>query len=420
MERQKLSDGIYFNTINQDKFKTNKISVHFVLPLDKTTATANAVVPFILRKSYKDCPDFTLLNQKLSDLYGAYLDVDIKKLGDNQIINISISTIDDSFSLNNEKLTEQCCEILCNVIFTPDFINGEFKKTDFELEKQYLIDTIESEINDKRIFALKRLEEIMCKNEPSGVSKLGQIEDAKNLNSSTATQAYYNMIENARIEIIFVGVGDSEPCKSIFNNHINKISRNKPHNPTIIINNDVSEIKEVSEQFKVNQAKMVLGFRTGIVPNDDEVYAMRLLVSLYGGTPFSRLFVNVREKLSLCYYCAARFDKSKGIITVDCGVEQQNIQKAKQEILNQLEIIKNGEFEVSEFENAKLSLIDSLKSVTDSPTSIEIWNLTQILFGTTNSPTDEAEKIQEVTFERIVEVSKKIKLDTVYILECEN
>jgi predicted Zn-dependent peptidase len=417
MEREKILEGVYFNAIYDDRFKTNRISVNLILPLDDKTATSNAIVPFLLRKSYKECPDFTMLNKKLSEMYGAFLDADVRKIGDSQLLTISISSIDDRYSLNNEKLVSQMSDLLCKILLTPDFVNGEFKSLDLELEKQFLIDTIESQINDKRVFAIKRLEEIMFANEPSGVNKYGDIKKAKELDTKQATLSYEKIISTARIEVIFVGSGDFDLSKQIFKQAFNSLKRENIYVPETIFISDVEKIKEVTEEMQISQAKMVLGFRAGVKPTDKDVDALRVMVALYGGTPFSRLFVNVREKLSLCYYCAARHDRTKGIITVDCGVEENNIESAKSEILNQLEIIKKGEFEKSELESAKLSLIDSMKSVTDSPSSVEVWYLGQILFGTNNSPQIEAKQIEKITFDEVVKVAQKIKLDTVYILK---
>ncbi|MDF2568089.1 MAG: insulinase family protein, partial [Oscillospiraceae bacterium] len=134
------------------------------------------------------------------------------------------------------------------------------------------------------------------------------------------------------------------------------------------------------------------------------------------GTPFSRLFVNVREKMSLCYYCAARFDRVKGIMLVDCGVENENILKAKDEILNQLEVIKRGEFSDDEFNNTRLSLINSLKTVGDSAGSMEIWYLAQRCYGTENSPDDDAKRLEYITKQDIIDAANQILLDTVYVL----
>ena len=94
------------------------------------------------------------------------------------------------------------------------------------------------------------------------------------------------------------------------------------------------------------QSKLVLGLRVdGDETDYEELRPIRVMTALYGGTPFSRLFNNVREKLSLCYYCAARYDGATGLMMVDCGIESENKQKAQDEILAQLEAMKIGDWE---------------------------------------------------------------------------
>ena len=140
------------------------------------------------------------------------------------------------------------------------------------------------------------------------------------------------------------------------------------------------------------------------------------MAAILGGTTSSKLFVNVREKLSLCYYCISRYDLYKGILLIDSGVENINIEKARAEILAQLEAICKGDFTEEEQRSALLSLKNSYNSVYESDSSIEGYYFGQILKKTRFTPEMEKEKLEKVTREEIIQVAKKIKLDTVYLL----
>ena len=164
------------------------------------------------------------------------------------------------------------------------------------------------------------------------------------------------------------------------------------------------------------QGKLVMGFRTGETTSPDQVNAMKMMVALYGGTPFSRLFQNVREKLSLCYYCAARYDKASGMMMVDSGVETGNEQKAQEEILHQLELVKQGAFDDSELESTILTINNALKSTVDTLSGLENWYLTQILSGSDESPLDNAGKVSRITKDEIQAAASQITLDTVFFL----
>jgi predicted Zn-dependent peptidase len=140
------------------------------------------------------------------------------------------------------------------------------------------------------------------------------------------------------------------------------------------------------------------------------------MTDIFGGGPYSRLFTNVREKESLCYYCAARYTRQKGIILVDCGIEEDNKAKAEAEILKQLQVMKNGEFEDSEFAASKMSITDSAKAVTDSMNGIDSWYSDRLFEKNPLSPEDFANIVENLNKDDIVKAANKVKLDTVYFL----
>ena len=126
--------------------------------------------------------------------------------------------------------------------------------------------------------------------------------------------------------------------------------------------------------------------------------------------------MNVREKLSLCYYCAARFERASGVLMVDSGVEEKNIDKARQEILVQLGEIQNGNFEEETLLNTKLQLINSLRTVGDSLSALEDWYLFRIVTGEMYTPAEDAELLSSITAEEVIQAANKTGLDTVYLL----
>ena len=419
LKTEQIANGVYFNHIKDKRYKTNRISVNLTLPLDKKTATANALLPFILQKGYADCPDFTELNRKLDGLYGAYLDGGVKKLGDNQIITLAISSIDDEFALHGEEITKELSELLCGIVMKPNIIDGGFDPKDFDLEKQNLIDLIESEINEKRSYAISRAEQEMFCGKPAGVNRYGSIETAKTLTSRDVLLAYNSLLKSAQVEIMFVGCGDYNVTKNIFKSAWSGIVREDINVIKSNLLTDKRDVKEVTEKLSVAQSKMVLGFKTG-QQSETEINAIRLMTSLYGGTPTSKLFVNVREKLSLCYYCAARYDRIKGVMLVDCGVENDNIEKARAAILEQLEGIKQGKITDTEIDYTRLSEKNKFKTVTDTTSGMESWYLAQRLSGTTTNPEDEAIAMEQVTKQDIINTANNMTLDTVYVLTTNN
>ena len=164
------------------------------------------------------------------------------------------------------------------------------------------------------------------------------------------------------------------------------------------------------------QAKLVMGFRTGIFQPQKEVAAMRMAMTIFGGTPSSKLFVNVREKQSLCYYCGASYNSMKGIVLVQSGVEEKNIEKARAEILKQLVELQQGRFTEEEWSAAKLSLLNAYRATADSLGALSGWLLTQSLSGRPLTLEEAAAEMEAVTREEIVAAANQLSLDTVYCL----
>ena len=175
-------------------------------------------------------------------------------------------------------------------------------------------------------------------------------------------------------------------------------------------------VKEFHDVMDVAQTKLVMGFRTGIAVPGGDVTAMRLMSALFGGTPHSKLFLNVREKLSLCYYCSSSYDRHKGIVMVQSGVEQKNIEKAREEILRQLQAVQEGDFSAEDLDAAKMSVANSFRTMSDYLGGLEAWYLSQAFEKTVLTPEQSAEAVGGVTKEQVVKAAQTVSLDTVYQL----
>ncbi|MEG2295308.1 MAG: hypothetical protein RSB96_01000, partial [Oscillospiraceae bacterium] len=263
LTRHIIGDQIYFNVISDHKFKYNRISINIITPLEKESAASYAVLPYVLKRGYKDCPDFITFHKKLSYLYGASLEADISKIGSLQCIELSIHAIDNRFTLENEDMIKECASILSNIIVNPNITNDCFDEKNVELEKQNNIDNIESEINDKRSYAVNQCISLMCKGEKHAIKKYGTIADVAKITPSSLAQSYHKLISTARIEIVFTGSGDATFAKKCFEQSFLAINRT----PSIFENQPTKNRADISQEktevTDVNQAKLVLGYRMG-------------------------------------------------------------------------------------------------------------------------------------------------------------
>lgn len=418
--REPIGDHVYFGSVRDERYKTNLLAVNLILPLRKETMTENALVPLILEKGYEDYPTFQSFSKKLNLMYGASAGSSISKIGDKAVLTLMISVIDDSYALNGEALLKESAHVLMGMLLRPAMTDGLFDEKTFELQRQYLIDTIEAEINDKRRYAMMKTVSLMFEGEAFGEDRFGTVEGAKSITAKEAAAAYFRMIDEASIEILHVGMGDPACAKEVCRNAFAALTRHPAALPETEIQMGEGEVQNVTERFNVTQSKLCFGFKTDIRPDSELLNPMRMAVAILGGTPTSKLFLNVREKKSLCYYCAARFDRTKGIMMIDSGVEHDKIDEAKGAILEQLQAVCDGDFTDTDMEFASLSLQNSFRSVGESAYSLELYYLTQTVLGLQGTPEEQSEAILRVQKNEIIEAAKHIRLHTVYLLTDEN
>ena len=410
--REKLGNGIHYTSLINERQKTNTIIIHLVTELSEKNASLNAIIPYVLASSSKNYPTLTALNKKLAELYGAVIKGSVSKIGDSQTLSLMAGCINNRYTFDGEKITEEMIKVLADCLINPNIENGGFAEKDFRLKKQELIDDIEAEINEKRSYAFKRANLNIYKDEPAAISVKGDKSYAEKITASDAYNQYKNLLKTAQIEIIFVGAEESASCKEILTQAFASIDRAYAGDNTSEKSKIKDELCRVTEAHDVAQSKMVMAFKTDY----DNTVAMRLMNAVFGATPISKLFMNVREKLSLCYYCSSGFNDKKGVLYVDSGVEHANTGKAEAEILNQLSAMCSGDFTDEEIENARKAIINSWKGVSDGARSIAEWYFNQSYSGKAYSPEEQIEKLMKVTREDIIEAAKSLKLDTVYVL----
>lgn len=412
--RIQLADGVYLTYLPGRKFKTSLLSAQFVTPLQQETAGANALISAVLRRGTVGCPDMGALSAKLDSLYGASIDYTVRKKGENQCVGFVAGFIDDRFAPQNEKLLEPVSGLLGELICDPITRHGRFVPEYFESEKTNLVDAIRSILNDKRDYADARLLQSLCKEEAYAIPRLGSEKDVEKLQPQKLYAQYKKLISTARLELLYCGSADLERVEQALRAAFSTLPRERVEEIAVALPHIGREKAQyVEEQMDVTQGKLGMGFSCG----SDDTAALLMGNTLFGGSSNSKLFLNVREKLSLCYYASSVYHRQKGLITVSSGIEFENYQKAYDEILAQLTAVQKGDWEDWEIEGAKATLLNAYTSMNDSQGKLENFYLGQAATGHTETPSELAEEVMQVTPERICQAMQTVKLDTVYFLK---
>ena len=409
LKREKIASGAHFNAVSDPRFKFNRITFGFFTPLCEERASLYALLPRLLHRANAEFPKSRDFNNYLASLYNAKCEFEVSGIGDTQFLGISMNFMDDSYALHGEKITEEAACALFSCVLN----RADFDTALIDVCKREQIEAIEAELNDKRVYAANQAKRIICAGEPAAVNPLGDVEITRKITTDELFAAYNELLTSAIIEIICAGCNDFADAftlaqKSFMNlERMNVSSCKSAYSPPKPVVAEKTELLPL-----LNQSKMVLGFKTDVKNRA----ALSLMSNLYGGTISSKLFLNVRERLSLCYYCWSRLSKEKGLMSVSCGVEEENIEKAKTEILSQLEAVKDGGFTDDDLTASLLYEQNNIKTVNDSLSSLTWWYFTRIYTEEIKSPEEYLKNYENITRTDIIEAAKSMKLDTIFVL----
>lgn len=412
--RREIMQDVFLTYLPARKFKTSRLTVNLITGLERAGASANALLPAVLSRGTVRHPDMESLSAAMDTLYGATVDSVVRKKGERQCIGFAADFIDDAFTPHGERLLEPVAELMGEMLLEPLTRNGSFLAEYVDSEKANLIDAIRSLRNDKRDWAEIRLMQEMCAGEPYSILRLGDEETAAKLNNHCLYRHSSTLLAGSRVEVLYCGSAERQRVEDAVLSALAALPRGAAASLPPVEQLPPRETpRVVTEVMDVNQGKLALGYRC----TTEDVPAMILANLIFGGTSNSKLFMNVREKLSLCYYASSAYHRQKRLITVSSGIEFQNYQKAYDEIMAQLAAVQAGRLEDWELEGARSTLLNAYASMGDSQGKLENFYLGQAATGQEDTPELLAEQVRHVTAERIFDAMQTASLDTVYFLK---
>ena len=411
-----INDNITLNYIPMDKLKTTTIGMYIHRPLKKEEASYNAILPHILKRGNKVLKNSQEISKYLENLYGAKFSAGISKKGDSQLLCFEGETISDKYAPHGEKLISGLLRLILGSVFDP---NETFSKDVFEQERTNSITKIENIINDKRVYAIYRCQEEMSKGDPFSIPRLGYVDEMKKMTMEDLYGYYKEIVVSSKIDIYVCGDADLDEIEDEIRKSVSGYIFKKAEMPKSHILKVKDKVNNVTERLEVTQGKLAIGFLTEVEATDADYNDLIVANAIFGGGAQSKLFNNVREKLSLAYYAGSMLNKYKGILLVNAGIEFENFKKAYDETLVQLEEVKKGNISELEIESSKMFLINSLVTTYDDQMALISFHLNQKVAGTNESIEECIEKIKLVTKEDVARIMKKVRLDTVYFLAGE-
>lgn len=418
--RTELMPGVFLSHLRSDKFKTACMSVTLLTQLRRETAAMNAVIPFVLRRGTTRYGDMEQLSRRMDELYGAAVEPVVRRIGEIQCIGFYGSFPEPDYLPGGEALLGDTCALMAQLLLDPVTRGGLLLPQYVDSEREKLLDIIRSRMNDKRSYALTRCIEEMCCYEDFAVSRFGSESEAENIHYKKLTRHYREFIQTCPVEIFYCGKTDFKAVSAAMRDAFSAMPRGEIDydiGTDLRMNAVEDHVRFVEEEMDVTQGKLVLGFRLGECMEEPDIPALYVFNAVYGSGATSKLFMNVREKLSLCYYASSAAYLHKGIMLVSSGIEFDKLDAARDEILAQLDSVRRGEITDDELRSAKKSVASDLRAVQDSIGELEGFYLSQALDGLDYGPAELAALAEDVTKEDVQAIAESIECDLIYFLK---
>ena len=415
-----IAPGIALTCVKTDKFKTGCLSINLIGKLSSDTSASFALLPQVLRRGSSEFPDMERIAAALDELYGARVEPMVRKKGELHCIGFYSDFPDDRFIPGGESVLEKTVSLVGGMLLSPDMRDGLIRADYIESEKKNLIDDIRAGINDKRGYSIDRLIEEMCAGEAFGINRLGDENGVGAITPESLTAIYRDILSDSKIEILYCGSAAPEHVASIlrpiFSGLTQRTNAAMPET-RIILYPDSATPRRFTETLDVTQGKLTVGFRLGKAMSGIPDYpALTMFNAVYGSGETSKLFLNVRERLSLCYYVSSMLEKHKGVMLVASGVEFSNFETTIDEILTQLGRVKDGDISEQELISAKRAIITAIKSAMDRPSGLVEIYFDSLISAVRYDPIELCAEVEAVTLDRITETASEIEPDSIYLL----
>lgn len=414
-----IAPGITLRCFPDERFKQACMSIQLLRPVCREEAGLNALLPSVLLRGCESAPDIRAIARRTDDLYGASIGGCVRRVGDWQTTGLSCGFVEDRFCLSGDQIMKPMTALLRDLLLRPVLENGMFRQDFVETERKSLVLTIESEINDKRSYAQSQLLRKMCSADSNAIPRLGEKEAVERITAEDLYAHYRRILKESPIEVAYVGSMNPETVAQLVADMFRDVERSYVNLPDQTAFHDGGG-GEYTEQMDVTQGKLAMGFVTPIWDDDERVMALRLLNIIFGAGMTSKLFMNVREKLSLCYDIGSSFNSAKGLLTVNAGIDCDKVELTRQEVMNQLAACQNGAITAEELEAAKQYMISSLRAVYDSTGAIEYFYSMENLSVRPMTPEQNIAAVERTTLDDVVAAAKTLRLHTVYFLEGVN
>lgn len=411
-----LSPGVTLRCWQDRRFKQGRITLQFVRPMCREEATLNALLPMVLLRGTAKHQNLQAITMHLDDLYGASVGDLVRRIGDYQTTGLYCSFTEDRFALDGDEILSPVVDFLQEILLQPLLEDGHFCTAIVESEKKNLIADLEAQKNDRGAYAGSQLLKNMCRADSFSIPRLGEKEAVAPITAQSLYVHYQHLLQNANVDIFYVGSLTAEEISPKIGKIFEGLERKVDTLPAQKPFQDAGHSHQ-RETMDISQSRLCMGFTTHITNQHPDFAAMQVFNCIFGAGMTSKLFMNIREKMSLCYSIGSGYYGGKGLLTVSAGIDRDKENTVKDEILRQLQLCREGNISADELRSAKEAVASSLRSVLDSPGAIEGYFSTAAISGIAITLPEYRQAVDNVTLEDVVRAAGSVAAHSDFFLE---
>ena len=404
-------NGYRLHLIKSNNFKTISFKIVFWNELKKEDlAYRNMLVNNLLFSSHKYNTNRKIAIRK-EELYSADIYGKTYRKGTQIVTEICLSSIEDKFA--EEGNFRESLEFLFDCINNPNINNGAFDETSFNITKDNITNSIKSEKENPNFEAYQKYKELIGKDKVFVGSILGTLEEVENITPSSLYEYYKTFFDDNHIDIYVLGNVEEKDILDI--DKYLKFGSNRI-NYTSTYANYEKDYSEKEEDSKFNQSKLFMGGSIKSLTEHEKKYESIIYNIILGNSPTSKLFQNIREKMSYAYTISSSINRLDGMFVISAGISSKNYESTKNEVMNQIKEMKQGLFNDKDINDAKEVILSIIEEINDNPWSI-IDHYNNYLYFGADTIENQIQEINKIQKDDIVNVANKINIDTVFLLK---
>ncbi len=397
--------------IKTDKFKTITVGVAFRTKIVKEEITIRNLLKELMINATESYPSERSFIMATENLYDLKILASNYRIGNYAILSFKTRFLNEKYT--EEGMNKESIKFLIDMIFNPK-LDIDIDKCKKKIEKSIL------SLKDNKIkYSLFKLLET-TNDMPYSYNSYGYIDDLNKISIDDIKNYYDNIIKNDIVDVYVVGDVDEVEIKNIFREYFKLITFHK--NEVSLITKELESTKKVlefREKDNVNQTQLAILCNVNNLNDDERKYILPVYAEMLGGSSNSILFDDVREKNSYAYYVNALAKSYDNILMIYSGIESGNENNVLKIINKSLKNISKGNFDIDKFNSSKETIISSIMASLDNPIGIINNYYARELVNSLDAM-ERIEKIKKVTKEDIINVSKKVNINRMFILEADN